>query len=49
MMQRNILEQFQERIMIEVRIWRKTYEPAREFTTSILESMIDKYWVRKEV
>ena len=49
MKQRAISESFQERIMIEVRLWKKTYEPAREFTSNILESMIEKYWVRKEI
>lgn len=48
MKEREIDEQHQERIMVEVRLWRKTYEPVREFTTNILESMIQKYWVRKE-
>ena len=49
MKKREISEKYQEKIMVEVRLWRKTYEPAREFTSNILESMIEKYWVRKEI
>ena len=48
MQEREITEDSQNRIMTAVRIWRKTNEPVKEFTTSILDMMINKIWDNKD-
>ena len=48
MQERKITEDSQNRIMTAVRIWRKTNEPVKEFTTNTLEQMITKIWINKD-
>lgn len=48
MKDRGIDESHQERILTAVRIWRKSYEPVKEFTSMTLEMMINKIWENKD-
>tara|TARA_R110000850_G_C9854602_1_gene455642 strand:+ start:807 stop:956 length:150 start_codon:yes stop_codon:yes gene_type:complete len=49
MKEREITDSYQDIIMTNVRMWRKSYEPVRQFTIGILDDMIQKYWIRKEI